>query len=202
MRNHAPLALFAIVVVSAGVACACAGPPGTAGKNGAPGTNGTDGANGTNGSNGTNGTSAAPCNVVDNGDGTATITCPDGSSATIGGPAAQSGAISGVVTLVDPSDDPTGISVTVQAGTNVFTSATDADGAFTIAVPEGAYVVHFSNAGYADRALTGVAVAAGEATVLDPITLGRGTRLSPFAFAASSDDGNLVAVVDDNDPVA
>jgi len=53
---------------------------------GQDGTDGTDGANGTDGTDGQDGADGLPCSVADNGDGTATISCADGTSATIGGP--------------------------------------------------------------------------------------------------------------------
>ena len=56
----------------------CNGSNGAAGTNGA---NGTDGADGTNGQDGASGTDGESCTVVDNNDGTATMTCPDGTSA-------------------------------------------------------------------------------------------------------------------------
>jgi len=62
------------------------GTNGVDGTNGANGTNGVDGTNGTNGTNGVDGKDGkdgTSCTLVDNGDWTGTITCPDGSSATI-----------------------------------------------------------------------------------------------------------------------
>lgn len=47
-------------------------------SNGTNGTNGTSGTNGADGKNGTNGTNGASCTVTDNGNGTATLTCPGG----------------------------------------------------------------------------------------------------------------------------
>ncbi|HJX65606.1 MAG TPA: OmcA/MtrC family decaheme c-type cytochrome [Polyangia bacterium] len=44
---------------------------------------GTNGANGTNGTNGASGTPGQSCNVVSNGDGTRTITCPAGDGGTV-----------------------------------------------------------------------------------------------------------------------
>ncbi len=55
------------------------GQDGATGDAGAPGRDGTDGADGGNGANGQDG---EECTVVENGDGTTTQTCPDGSSNT------------------------------------------------------------------------------------------------------------------------
>ena len=52
------------------------------GVDGLDGLNGSDGVDGTNGTDGVDGQDADPCVVVEHGDGTATITCPDGSSTT------------------------------------------------------------------------------------------------------------------------
>ena len=60
---------------------------GTRGEDGAAGetgANGPDGLPGPNGDDGANGKDGRDCSVTDNGDGTATITCTDGSSTTIG----------------------------------------------------------------------------------------------------------------------
>ncbi len=72
-----------------------AGPAGPAGPSGPAGTNGTNGANGGDGTDGTNGAdgddgadgedgAAGSCTVVDHDDGTATVTCDDGSEAELG----------------------------------------------------------------------------------------------------------------------
>lgn len=50
------------------------------------GAPGQDGAPGEDGAGGADGEDAEPCTVTDNGDGTATITCPDGSEAVVGAP--------------------------------------------------------------------------------------------------------------------
>ncbi len=47
------------------------------------GCSGSDGADGTTGTNGTNGTDGVSCTIADNGDGTKTVTCDDGTTATI-----------------------------------------------------------------------------------------------------------------------
>jgi hypothetical protein len=62
------------------------------GANGAPGTPGTPGAPGTPGTPGTAGSNGTSCTVVDNGDGSKTITCTDNTSVTIldGAPGAAS----------------------------------------------------------------------------------------------------------------
>jgi len=58
------------------------GADGTDGTNGTDGTSGTDGEDGDNGADGTDGQDADECTTTDNGDGTATVDCPDGSSTT------------------------------------------------------------------------------------------------------------------------
>jgi hypothetical protein len=50
------------------------------GEKGEPGSNGTDGVEGTSGSDGKDGENGDSCTVTDNGDGTKTITCEDGTS--------------------------------------------------------------------------------------------------------------------------
>jgi hypothetical protein len=52
-------------------------------SDGVDGTNGTDGTNGMDGNDGTDGTDGSSCSVVDNGDGTKTISCTDGTSVTL-----------------------------------------------------------------------------------------------------------------------
>ena len=62
------------------------GADGADGTNGTNGTNGVDGADGTNGATGPQGppgTNGSSCTVVDNGDGTRTLSCDDGTSVTI-----------------------------------------------------------------------------------------------------------------------
>jgi hypothetical protein len=59
------------------------GTNGADGKDGKDGVNGTNGVDGADGKDGVDGTS---CNVVQDADGSATITCPDGTSATVGKP--------------------------------------------------------------------------------------------------------------------
>ncbi len=78
------------------------GKAGTNGKDGAAGAAGTDGKNGTNGTNGTDGAAGTPgaagkdgtsCTSKDNGDGTKTITCTDGTSISLAdGPTGTTGA--------------------------------------------------------------------------------------------------------------
>ena len=58
----------------------CNGASGVNGTNGTNGTDGTNGSGGSNGQDGADGTDGGPCTVVDNNDGTATMTCPDGTS--------------------------------------------------------------------------------------------------------------------------
>ncbi len=79
MRNKRlwPLGALAIAVLLAG----CTGDKGDAGPAGPAGPAGTvgpAGGDGTNGTNGTNGTDGGSCTIVDNGNGTKTITCDDG----------------------------------------------------------------------------------------------------------------------------
>ncbi len=88
---------------------------------------GGDGATGKQGSNGSNG---APCTVVDNGDGTSTITCGDGTSTIVGG----TGTPGTSCTVVDNGDGTKtitcedGTSVTIADGTTGATGATGATG--------------------------------------------------------------------------
>jgi len=58
------------------------GAEGTSGTDGTDGTNGTDGEDGDNGQDGDDGADGTECTVTENGDGTATVDCPDGSSTT------------------------------------------------------------------------------------------------------------------------
>lgn len=64
---------------------ACNGSNGSNGSDGTDGTDGADGADGTNGADGTDGANGTdgeqtPCTVIDNDDGTGTLSCPDGTS--------------------------------------------------------------------------------------------------------------------------
>lgn len=56
---------------------------GCAGDDGSPGANGADGRNGTNGTNGTNGNDGLSCTITGTSTGTKTITCEDGTVATV-----------------------------------------------------------------------------------------------------------------------
>ncbi len=72
MRGSLPLSLLI------GLLTACTGGDGADGVDGADGTDGTNGTNGTNGADGVDGADGAagtPCTVVDNVDGTYTLTC-------------------------------------------------------------------------------------------------------------------------------
>lgn len=62
------------------------GERGDPGQNGKDGTDGAMGPQGLQGDPGENGEDGQSCTVADNGDGTATMACPDGSAATIGQP--------------------------------------------------------------------------------------------------------------------
>jgi|GEM_PF-1145588 len=59
------------------------GPTGTSGADGSTGATGPSGSNGATGATGPAGTSGTSCTVKDNGDGTKTISCADGTSATV-----------------------------------------------------------------------------------------------------------------------
>ena len=61
----------------------CHGEDGADGEQGPQGEQGETGAQGEQGVPGENGADAEPCTAVDNGDGTYTITCPDGTSVTL-----------------------------------------------------------------------------------------------------------------------
>lgn len=69
--------LSAACILSVCFSAACSGSDGA---NGADGANGVDGADGADGKNGEDGSS---CHVTDNGDGSATIACDDGSEAVV-----------------------------------------------------------------------------------------------------------------------
>ncbi len=62
----------------------CEGPQGPQGPAGPAGSDGADGADGATGATGADGADGSPCTVVDNGDGTYTMTCPDGSEVVFG----------------------------------------------------------------------------------------------------------------------
>lgn len=57
------------------------GPPGAPGQDGRDGADGHDGAPGAPGADGRDGDDGEPCTVTDDGEGTVTLTCPDGSTA-------------------------------------------------------------------------------------------------------------------------
>lgn len=63
----------------------CDGEDGADGTNGVDGTNGADGVNGVDGEDGLNGESGSGCSVTENADGSATISCADGTSAKVAG---------------------------------------------------------------------------------------------------------------------
>jgi hypothetical protein len=92
IRRHVELDFLAVVIGAAALA-ACDGDTGSPGARGEPGA---DGASGPRGEPGTSGDAGPPgeaglpgeagtsCSVTDNGDGTKTISCSDGTSVTIG----------------------------------------------------------------------------------------------------------------------
>lgn len=87
-RRHVDLLLIAALGAAA---AACDGDPGAKGASGEPGSDGTNGTNGTPGTPGDAGPPGQPgtsgdagsCTVKDNGDGTTTVTCADGTTVTI-----------------------------------------------------------------------------------------------------------------------
>lgn len=73
------------------------GPQGAPGPQGVPGQDGQDGEDGAPGADGQDGADGEPCTVTDDGEGTISLTCPDGSQASWAG-----------TTTLPPQDPPTG----------------------------------------------------------------------------------------------
>lgn len=96
---------------------------GETGPMGPQGPAGQDGSNGNDGTNGTNGQDGSSCTVVDNGDGTATMSCTDGTSVTW----------ETEVTIVDPEPECT---LNIECpGTETFLGCIDDEGSASMQVP-------------------------------------------------------------------
>ena len=102
------------------------GVDGINGTNGVDGTNGLDGTDGVNGTKGADGIDGSSCSAIDNGNGTHTISCTDGTSITLYDGSSCSVTESGNGTYTISCTD--GTSVTVSDGTNGINGADGADG--------------------------------------------------------------------------
>lgn len=93
------------------------GPPGPQGPQGVPGVDGQDGADGEAGSQGPRGADGEPCTVADDGAGTITMSCPDGSSASWGGATTTTSGTTTTTMGGDPEPLDCGLACAIDLGT-------------------------------------------------------------------------------------
>jgi hypothetical protein len=131
---------------------------GCTGDAGLPGPLGPQGAVGKDGTN---------CTVTDNGDGTKTIACEDGTSVTVSNGQAVSG-IAGTVTNSLTEDGLAGVTITLDPAVEGATLVTDATGGYRATVPLGYYAMTFKLQGYKDVKTT-VSIIGDETKTVDAV---------------------------------